>query len=225
MKRALLPCLLALASVGAPAIAQSQTTTYTAVGVNMYAGPDYSYPRIESVPGGVRVAVYGCLSGGNWCDVATGGARGWVTGSALRLRRGNQVVYVSDQPSWVPLTVFALGAYWGSHYQNRPWYHDQYRYQGHRSEHYSPRHPPIRYEPRRGDEHGHDGYPDHRSGSDGHHGQGSNHGHGSDHPYPAHGHMNQGGVHPTPHAPVSSDHRGAQHRGKSDHHGSDHHPR
>lgn len=225
MKRALLPCLLALASVAAPAIAHAQTTTYTAVGVDMYAGPNYDYPRIESIPGGETLRVYGCLSGGGWCDVATDDARGWVVGDALRLRRGNQVVYLSAQPNWVPITVFTLGAYWGSHYQNRPWYNDQYRYRDHRSYRYPPRRPIIRYDPHHDNwgDHGHSGYPDHHGGADDHHGHGSEHGHGNDHPHMDHGHINTGAPHPTPQVPASSDHHGAPHSGHTDHRGSNHH--
>lgn len=116
--------LLAGAARAAPA--------YTNQGMNLRAGPGVDYPLLASLPPGTRAEVFGCLDGWSWCDVATGGLRGWMAGAGL------QVVY-DDQPEplpgygaeiGLPLVGFDFNNYWGSHYRGRSWYSSVDRWHG-----------------------------------------------------------------------------------------------
>ncbi|TAM18000.1 MAG: hypothetical protein EPN68_14945, partial [Rhodanobacter sp.] len=57
---------------------------YTTGNVNLRAGPDTSYPRLDTLPAGAPVDIQGCTSGWEWCDVVFQGERGWVAGNFIQ---------------------------------------------------------------------------------------------------------------------------------------------
>jgi uncharacterized protein YraI len=91
---------------------------------SLYTGPDNDYPRITVLEQGTRVEVLGCIDRWDWCDVVAYGERGWVDGHAVQLEYQGRRVYVAEYgPSiGIPIVAFSLGAYWGAHYHDRPWY-------------------------------------------------------------------------------------------------------
>lgn len=97
--------------------------------VNMRAGPGTQYPVITTVYAGTPVEVIGCLSDWSWCDIAWGGARGWVSANYLQLGYEDRRVYVADYGPRIGLPVigFSFG-YWDDHYRGRPWYRDRDRW-------------------------------------------------------------------------------------------------
>jgi uncharacterized protein YraI len=93
--------------------------------ISLQAGPDTQYPSIEELNAGTSVSIQGCLDGWSWCDViASNGDRGWVPGTFIEETYDNQRVVVTDYGSriGIPIVSFSIGAYWGSHYHDRPFY-------------------------------------------------------------------------------------------------------
>lgn len=125
-------------AVPAPAYAQSQAIT--SMTVNLYAGPAGDYPVVAQVPGGVQMAVMGCVAGYSWCDVSLPGLRGWVYGGYLSYPYQGSPVPLLNYGATIglPVVTFSIGAYWGSYYRDRPWYGNQSRWM---------RHPPPRPAP------------------------------------------------------------------------------
>lgn len=80
--------------------------------VNVRAGPDREFPLVTWFPARTPVHIFGCLSGWDWCDVASGRSRGWVHSSYL----GS---FFRDR---TPIVTFEVEPYWDAHYQGRPWY-------------------------------------------------------------------------------------------------------
>ncbi len=101
------------------------TQAFTTQSVNLRAGPDRGFPLVSWMQGGTPVTVFGCLNGWHWCDVAFGFNRGWVNGRFLAVPWGGQQVLImnSGPRVGVPVVTFSTGAYWGSHYRGRAWYH------------------------------------------------------------------------------------------------------
>lgn len=100
------------------------TDGYVTGQVNMRAGPDASYPSVVVLGTGTEVSIQGCVDGWSWCDVITGGNRGWVAGSYLQENYQGQRVLV---PAYgvqigIPIVSFVFGTYWDDNYRNRPWY-------------------------------------------------------------------------------------------------------
>ncbi|MCC7274653.1 MAG: SH3 domain-containing protein [Alphaproteobacteria bacterium] len=143
MKRILAAAAVALATLlpaAPPAAAQSQGWVIGTV--NLRAGPGTAYPRITAIPAGAPVAVFGCLEGWSWCDVAFGEARGWVAGNYISyeyLGRRAPVVEIGPQIA-LPIIAFTLGSYWDNHYRGRPFYRERPRWES-----YYHRAPPPRY--------------------------------------------------------------------------------
>jgi len=133
--------------LAAPTVAFSHDAVTTGM-VNMRAGPDQSFPIVTVLSMGSRLTVLGCISDYRWCDVSTGGARGWVHAGYISYPyQGRQVVIVDYGPSLaLPIATFALGVYWADHYRHYPWY-PQYRhwhnwhYRAHPPPHAGPRPP------------------------------------------------------------------------------------
>lgn len=93
--------------------------------VNMRAGPGTDYPRINVLPQGAPIEVYGCLAGYTWCDVGYYRDRGWVSSRYISLfYDGSQYVY---RPRYeVPAVTFSFG-YWDRWYNDRPFYREYRR--------------------------------------------------------------------------------------------------
>lgn len=71
------------AGLMAPAIASAAESAITTTDLNMRLGPSTGYERIDIIPAGDSVVVFGCLSGYGWCDIEWDGLRGWVSGDYL----------------------------------------------------------------------------------------------------------------------------------------------
>ncbi|SDD03743.1 Uncharacterized conserved protein YraI [Paraburkholderia lycopersici] len=123
--------LIGLFAASPPARAQSQA--FTNQTVNLYAGPAADFPIVAQVPGGVSVLVWGCVAGFSWCDVGLPGLRGWVYGSFISYPwQGQRVPVMAYGPRiGLPIVTFSLGAYWGLHYHDRPWFSNQSRWARH----------------------------------------------------------------------------------------------
>ncbi|MBN4664390.1 SH3 domain-containing protein [Pandoraea nosoerga] len=94
---------------------------------NVRAGPATDYPVVAQAAAGMPVTVYGCLSGYTWCDIGLPGTRGWIYAGLLSYPYQGSPVPVLNYGTMIglPIVTFSIGAYWGSYYRNRPWYHDQ----------------------------------------------------------------------------------------------------
>jgi uncharacterized protein YraI len=100
---------------------------YTTGNVNLRAGPDISYPLIETIPAGAPLGVQGCTSGWEWCDVIFQGNRGWVAGNFIQYDYNNQYVLVPQYGAQIgiPIVSFAISTYWDTYYRNRPFYRER----------------------------------------------------------------------------------------------------
>lgn len=58
---------------------------------NLRTGPGQQYYAIMTLPPGTPIEIYGCLNDANWCDVAYGNTRGWLTSR-----------YIGTARSWSP---------------------------------------------------------------------------------------------------------------------------
>lgn len=132
--------VLVLFGLASPA-AFAQTNGVVTAYVDLYAGPDISYPTIAQLPAGAPVAIQGCTAGWGWCDVITMGMRGWVAGTYVQYTYQNQPVYVADYGAriGIPIVTFSIAAYWGAYYVNRPFYRNRDYWYGRP---YAPRPPP-----------------------------------------------------------------------------------
>jgi uncharacterized protein YraI len=132
--------VLVLFGLASPA-AFAQTNGVVTAYVDLYAGPDISYPTIAQLPAGAPVAIQGCTAGWGWCDVITMGMRGWVASTYVQYTYQNQPVYVADYGAriGIPIVTFSIAAYWGAYYVNRPFYRNRDYWYGRP---YAPRPPP-----------------------------------------------------------------------------------
>jgi len=108
--------------------------------IDLQAGPDPDYPAITQLSAGTEVQVQGCIDNYDWCDVLASGDRGWVPGTFLAEEYdGDRVLIVDAGPRiGIPVVSFEIGAYWGEHYHNRPFYAQRETFV---SRHISPRAP------------------------------------------------------------------------------------
>ena len=99
--------------------------------VNMRSGPSTQYPRITTLPEGVRVDIRGCMTSRNWCDVVWRGYRGWVSASYLQSTYSQRRVPVGPRyyrPLGIPSITFSIDRYWRDHYRDRDFYRDRDRW-------------------------------------------------------------------------------------------------
>ncbi|WP_227244211.1 SH3 domain-containing protein [Paraburkholderia caribensis] len=124
--------------------ASAQSQAYTNQPVYLYAGPAQDYPVVAQLPSGQPVAVYGCVSGYTWCDVAIAQARGWVYGGYLTYPYQGSDVPIMDYGTVIglPLITFSIGSYWDHYYRGRPWYGDRGRWANHPPPPHRPPPPP-----------------------------------------------------------------------------------
>ncbi|WP_406806824.1 SH3 domain-containing protein [Burkholderia semiarida] len=126
--RSLCVVLAGLAAV--PGVAGAQSSAYTNSPAELFAGPAPDYPVVAQIPPGTALDVFGCLSDYTWCDVALPGVRGWIDAQLLDYPyQGNYVPLLEyGAIIGVPVTGFAIGAYWDRYYRHRPWYPDRDRW-------------------------------------------------------------------------------------------------
>src|SRR5688572_4250179 len=92
---------------------------YATANVNMRAGPDIDYPRVDLIPDGEPVEIAGCLSDESWCDVIWGGSRGWVVSEYLVFDYRGRYMPLPDiglAAIRLPAIRFVANDYWGRHY-------------------------------------------------------------------------------------------------------------
>ncbi|WP_329740809.1 SH3 domain-containing protein [Dyella sp. A6] len=128
-----------------PALAMA-ADGYTTTSVNMRAGPDISYPWIDTIPAGAPVAIQGCTDGWAWCDVIYRDERGWVAGNFIQYIYDNQNVLVPRYGAriGIPIISFVIGTYWGHHYRDRPFYRERDRWYARPVPHRAPPRPAYR---------------------------------------------------------------------------------
>jgi uncharacterized protein YraI len=126
---------------------------YATGNVNLRAGPDVGYPRIDTIPAGAPVDIQGCTSGWEWCDVVFQGERGWVAGNFIQYEYDDRYVLVPQYGAriGIPIVTFVIGSYWDSHYRSRPFYRERARWYARPVPHRPPPRPAHRpVPPRRG---------------------------------------------------------------------------
>jgi uncharacterized protein YraI len=132
-------CLLALSAAAA---AQNAMTSHP---VDVYAGPDDSYPTVARLDTDAPVQVMGCLDDWSWCDVAFKDNRGWLYAPDITYDyEGGYVPLYTYAPSLgIPVEQFTIGDYWERYYHGRPWYtqRDEFVQRG-PSHHHRPPGPP-----------------------------------------------------------------------------------
>ncbi|KWF38223.1 SH3 domain-containing protein [Burkholderia pseudomultivorans] len=128
-------CLVLFGAAALPGVADAQSDAYTNAPAELFAGPAPDYPVVAQLAPGTTLDVYGCLSDYTWCDVGVPGVRGWIDAQLLNYPyQGNDVPLLEyGAIVGIPITGFAIGAYWDRYYRNRPWYHDRDRW-AHRPE-------------------------------------------------------------------------------------------
>ena len=125
-----------------PLFGHAQEMAYAAITtepVNLRAGPSPDYPLVTQVPPQLQVNVTGCTDAYQWCDVILpDGARGWAYGQSVSIINQGQALALSQYGAGIgiPLLVFSVGQYWGTHYRNRPFYNEPRYWSGN---------PPPRY--------------------------------------------------------------------------------
>jgi uncharacterized protein YraI len=104
---------------------------YTTRPVSVRAGPARDYPLVATLAPGTPVSVAGCVTDYQWCDIITGGIRGWVYARGLQyVYEGRRVpIYGYGAIIGLPIVAFSLLSYWDNHYRNRPFYRDRPRWE------------------------------------------------------------------------------------------------
>ncbi|MDN7429231.1 SH3 domain-containing protein [Burkholderia sp. AU45388] len=128
-------CVVLAGLVAAPGVADAQSSAYTNSPAELFAGPAPDYPVVAQIPPGTALDVFGCLSDYTWCDVALPGVRGWIDAQLLDYPYQGSYVPLLEYGAiiGVPVTGFAIGAYWDRYYRHRPWYPERDRW-AHRPE-------------------------------------------------------------------------------------------
>ncbi|AXF23771.1 peptide-binding protein [Burkholderia pyrrocinia] len=126
-------CVALLGLAAAPGVADAQSSAYTNSPAELYAGPAPDYPVVAQIPPDTALDVFGCLSDYSWCDVALPGVRGWIDAQLLEYPYQGSYVPLLEYGAiiGVPVTGFAIGAYWDRYYRHRPWFHDRDRWAHH----------------------------------------------------------------------------------------------
>jgi uncharacterized protein YraI len=103
------------------AMAENAVTTDVA---SVRAGPDDSYPEVAQLDPDSPIQVMGCLDDWSWCDVSFGEDRGWLYAPDISYEyEGGYVPFYTYAPAFgLPVLIFSVESYWGSHYRGRPWY-------------------------------------------------------------------------------------------------------
>lgn len=121
-----------LIAAGMAASAASAAPGYVLYRTSLLAGPGGQYPVVARMRAGDRVEIFGCTRRWAFCDVAWAGLRGWARGSALQIiYRDRRVALYQYAPIiGIPFVSFSISTYWGSHYRDKPWFTQAYRWGG-----------------------------------------------------------------------------------------------
>jgi uncharacterized protein YraI len=122
----------ALLAAGITASAAQAATGWLNSSTSLRAGPGGQYPSVAFMRRGEQVAVFGCVRGYSYCDIAWHGLRGWARGSAIEITYQSRrwPIYRYAPVIGIPFVTFSIGTYWDRHYHNRPWFNDAWRYGG-----------------------------------------------------------------------------------------------
>jgi uncharacterized protein YraI len=134
--RVFLWTLLVIAMAGGATVlsatAANAAQAFATANVNLRAGPGTDYPVVTTLSAGQILTIYGCLSDGSWCDVATGGDRGWVSNNYLSSASNS---HVGLGALALPAVIFSY-TYWDNYYARRPWYNTWWGHGRPRPPHY-----------------------------------------------------------------------------------------
>ena len=89
--------------------------------VNMRSGPGTGYPVITTIPAGAPIEVFGCQS---WCQVAYGGAQGYVSGRYVS--GGSGYVQPAPRAYYAPAPVYVAPAPRVYYRSASPYWNDGY---------------------------------------------------------------------------------------------------
>jgi uncharacterized protein YraI len=130
-----------LLALSAAAATQNAVTTAP---VDVYAGPDDSYPMVAQLDADEPVQVMGCLDDWSWCDVVFADNRGWLYAPDITYNyEGGYVPFYTYAPSFgVPIEQFTIGDYWDRYYHGRPWYGQREEWEHRELSHRRPSGPP-----------------------------------------------------------------------------------
>ncbi len=106
--------------------------------LNVRAGPSGNYPIIGRIRAGSAVNIRNCIQGYRWCDVSTGGFRGWVAGKNVRTRyrERNDNVSLLGQLLGIGTVNYNEQSYWGENYYDRDFYRTKYGWNDNDGRHY-----------------------------------------------------------------------------------------
>jgi uncharacterized protein YraI len=115
--------LLAFALASCMQLAAAETAIITR-SANVRSSPNIAFPTVTWLLTGTRVTVSGCVSSWRWCEVVAGRDRGWVYSRYLSMPfQGSAITILDAGPALgLPVVDFALGPYWGEHYEQRLWF-------------------------------------------------------------------------------------------------------
>ncbi|HYD18821.1 MAG TPA: SH3 domain-containing protein [Patescibacteria group bacterium] len=96
--------------------------------LNVRAGPSANYPMIGRIRAGSPLNVRGCVRGYAWCDVSTGGFRGWVPAKYIRGSYNRRTDNISVLGRLLGLNVVSYDepTYWGQNYYSQDFYRTKY---------------------------------------------------------------------------------------------------
>lgn len=102
--------------------AVASAAAYSAVNLNVRAGPGSRFPAVGMLGAGIPITVHGCLVRYIWCDVTASGLRGWVSGAYIEIvsdaRRVQLPAYSHGEN--FPVVTFHIDSYWEDHYRDYP---------------------------------------------------------------------------------------------------------
>ncbi|HEY8009529.1 MAG TPA: SH3 domain-containing protein [Rudaea sp.] len=139
MKRLMSYAIASAFLITAPALALADEGYVTGT-MNLRAGPDVSYPIVDTIPAGEPVSVQGCTEDYEWCDVIWGEERGWIAGNYIEYGYNDQPVLLSGYGAaiGIPIVTFVIADYWGRYYHNRPFWGQRERWYNRPYQHHAP---------------------------------------------------------------------------------------
>ncbi|BBU64199.1 SH3 domain-containing protein [Methylosinus sporium] len=112
--------MAAIPLIGGISPAVASAAVYSAVNLNVRAGPSSRFPAVGMLSAGIPLTVHGCVARYIWCDVTALGLRGWVSGAYIEIvrdaRRVHLPAYLHEENC--PVVTFHIDSYWENHYRD-----------------------------------------------------------------------------------------------------------